>query len=433
MDNDTAAADEVDRPPPVRLVVDDDLARPRVTVLFRLILAIPTWIVYALWSIAALFVAIAAWFVLLARGRCSNGIHEFLSAYVRYSVQVSAYLHLTADPYPGFMPKPDYPVRVEIDGPAPQMRWSVFFRLFLALPAFVITTTLGGGLGNGVPRSDSTAAASALGTAGTGLLAAVLGWFASLARGRMPRGLRDLTAYGIGYNAQVTAYFLLLTDRYPSSDPALAGPMELPEHPVSLAYREDLSRPRLLVFFRILLALPHLVWLVLWSVAAFFAAIAGWLAALFLARLPTPLHRFLAAYVRYATHVNAFLYLVGGPFPGFVGAPGSYPVEVSTPRPGTQGRWGIGFRLILAVPALLLASAYSGVATTVGVLGWFSSLARGRMPAGMTRLGAVALRYQAQAWAYTLLVTPRYPYSAPALEHGADTRPLEPDLEPEAA
>ena len=47
----------------------------------------------------------------------------------------------------------------------------------------------------------------------------MLGWFASLARGRMPKGLRDAGAYGVGYNAQALAYLLLVTDRYPNADP----------------------------------------------------------------------------------------------------------------------------------------------------------------------------------------------------------------------
>ena len=85
------------------------------------------------------------------------------------------------------------------------------------------------------------------------------------------------------------------------------------------------------------------------------------------------------------------------------------------------------FRGFLAVPALLLSAAYSGITFAVGVLGWFSSLARGRMPEGMTKLGAVSIRYQAQTWAYALLLTARYPYAAPALEDTASEREPEPD------
>ena len=54
-------------------------------------------------------------------------------------------------------------------------------------------------------------------------------------------------------------------------------------------------------------------------------------------RSPAALHRFLSAYVRYTTHVYAFLLLVANPFPGFSGEPGSYPVdlEIDPPAPST--------------------------------------------------------------------------------------------------
>jgi Domain of unknown function (DUF4389) len=413
----------------VRLVVTDDLQRRRLTVLFRLILAIPAWIVFAFWTIGAFIVVIGAWFVILVRGRCSEGMHDFLSAYVRYSVQVSAYLHLVGEPYPGFAPKRDYPVRVEIDGPVPQRRRTVAPRIFLAIPALLLSVAVGSSGAVSIPGGGRRSIGTD--TGGTGIVVAVLGWFACLVKGRMPEGLRDLGAYGIGYSAQVNAYVLLLTEQYPSSDPRLAGPISLPEHPVTTDFRDDLSRPRLIVLFRLLLSLPHLVWITLWTVPAFLAAVLGWLVAPFPGRLPWFLHRFLAAYVRYGAHVSAFLFMVGGPFPGFVGADGSYPVDVHIAGPERQGRWGLVFRGVLAIPALLITGAYSGTLWVVAVLGWFSSLVRGRMPEGMARIGAAAIRYQTQFWAYALLLTPRYPYSAPALERPWYPEP-EPELEPEA-
>jgi hypothetical protein len=36
------------------------------------------------------------------------------------------------------------------------------------------------------------------------------------------------------------------------------------EHPIHLLLSDDLKRSRLTVFFRLLLALPHMVWLSLW-------------------------------------------------------------------------------------------------------------------------------------------------------------------------
>ena len=143
----------------------------------------------------------------------------------------------------------------------------------------------------------------------------------------MPLGLRDLLTYCIGYTAQATGYFLLLTDRYPTTDPARVVPLvELPAHPVRLELTDDVRRSRLTVFFRFLLAVPHLIWLLLWTMLVVLVVMpVAWLIVLVIGRLPVPLHRFLTAWVRYSTHVIAFLFVIGGPFPGFAGARGQLP------------------------------------------------------------------------------------------------------------
>ena len=88
------------------------------------------------------------------------------------------------------------------------------------------------------------------------------------ATGTRRAGLRDLIAFTLGYAAQAGAYLFLLTPRYPTSDPELAEPYsELPEHPVRMVVTDDLERPRLTVLFRLFLAIPHIVWFVLWSIA----------------------------------------------------------------------------------------------------------------------------------------------------------------------
>jgi hypothetical protein len=139
--------------------------------------------------------------------------------------------------------------------------------------------------------------------------------------------------------------------------------------------------------------------------------------------VPRPLHRFLAAYVRYASHVYAFVGVVGGPFPGFVGREGSYPIDVVIDPPERQGRAGILFRGFLVLPAFLLAAAYGGISNAVAILGWWYALIRGRMPSGLRDIGAAAIRYQAQTWAYALLLTARYPYATPALVGAAPEPP----------
>jgi Domain of unknown function (DUF4389) len=252
-------------------------------------------------------------------------------------------------------------------------------------------------------------------------VAAMLGWFAALAQARLPRGLRDAIAYTLSYSAQLDAYLFLLTDRYPDSDPQMAlERLPAREHdPIQLEVKDDLARSRLTVFFRLLLAIPHLIWLSLWALVAYLAAIANWFATLIGGESPEALHRFLSAYVRYQNHVYAYLSLVANPFPGFTGKAGSYPVEpiIAVPRP--QNRWTVGFRLILAIPALVLNGAYAGLLFVVALLGWFASLVNARMPLGMRNAGALALRYAAQTNGYLLLLTDAYPYSGPTAPRSA--------------
>ena len=78
---DDVGMDDEPRPElPVRIVVTDDLDRSRVTVFFRLFLAIPHLIVVALWGIAAFVVSIILWFALIFEGRAPESMQRFVTA-----------------------------------------------------------------------------------------------------------------------------------------------------------------------------------------------------------------------------------------------------------------------------------------------------------------------------------------------------------------
>jgi uncharacterized protein DUF4389 len=398
---------------PVRIVVTDDLRRSRLTVFFRIFLAIPHYIWAALIGTAVIFGVLVNWFILLVRARTPQGLHDFVAGYLRYLTHLEAYFLLAANPYPGFYPfdeKP-YPVDLEIDPPARQSRWKTLFRLFLALPALAISADLlfGGPRGGGYFSG------------GVAFGAAFLLWFVGVFRARSTRGLRDLVVYCIGYASQVSAYVFLLTDRYPYSGPnAFAQPLgDEDPHPVQVGVTDDLRRSRILVLFRLPIAIPHIVWAVLWGVIAVLVSLLNWLCALVTGRPARPFHRFLSAYLRYTTHLWAFLFLVGNPFPGFVGKPGSYPVDLDLPELAPQRRLVTLFRLVLAVPAFMIAGGLYGALWTAGFLGWFASLVLGRMPDGLRNLGAYALRYGAQTSAYAYILTSRYPDSGPRPDPGS--------------
>ena len=181
------------------------------------------------------------------------------------------------------------------------------------------------------------------------------------------------------------------------------------DHPIGLVVADDLRRTRLTVFFRVLLAIPQAVWLALWGIAAWIVLVLAWFAALITGRVPGGLHAFLAHYARAATHLYAYVLLLADPWPPFGGSPGTYPVDLRVAPPEPQSRLTVLFRLVLAVPALVLSYVFRLVNQLVAFLGWFYCLATGRMHEGMRDLSAWMLRYELQTYAYVGLLTGTYP------------------------
>lgn len=180
-------------------------------------------------------------------------------------------------------------------------------------------------------------------------------------------------------------------------------------HPIRLVVNDDLERTRLTVFFRLILAIPLLLWAVLWAVIAVLAYIVNWFATLFTGQSPEGLHNFLATFLRYTTHVRAYTLLVADPYPPFTGREGTYPIDLEVDPPQRQNRWTVFFRGILALPALLLSNILSQVNQLLAVFSWFIALVTGRVPEGLRNFAALAIRIETQTYAYALLLTGRYP------------------------
>ena len=181
------------------------------------------------------------------------------------------------------------------------------------------------------------------------------------------------------------------------------------QHPIRLVVNDDLRRTRLTVFFRLILALPLILWALLWSVIALLAVIVNWFATLFTGRSPEGLHNFLATFLRYTTHVRAYFLLIADPYPRFTGKPGTYPIDLEVDPPERQNRLTVFFRVILAFPAMFVTNILSNLSQLLAVFSWFIALVTGRVPEGIRNFAALALRIETQTYGYLLLVTGRYP------------------------
>jgi hypothetical protein len=195
---------------PVSVDVERQLTdRNRVTVGFRLILAVPhILIVGGITSVgvgfgglrgagalaaAAFTMAFIAWFAIVFTGSHPRGLWDFAVYYVRWLVRASAYLSLLRDDYPPFGDEP-YPTTFGVAYPADDRnRWSVGLRILLVIPHAVVLFFLN------------------IAWAVTSIIA----WFAIMFTGAYPPGLYEFAVGVMRWNVRVEAYLLLLRDEYP--------------------------------------------------------------------------------------------------------------------------------------------------------------------------------------------------------------------------
>jgi hypothetical protein len=199
-------------------------------------------------------------------------------------------------------------VYVSFEGPLPQNRWTVAFRVFLAIPHFVWSYLL------------NIAYQVVL----------VIAWVGAVFIGRMPSGLGEFIGRYVRYQARLYGYMLLLTDKYPPFEDD-AGET----YAVNVAFNPG-PLNRLSVLFRLILAVPGFIVMGLVGAGVMLVLPVAWLLTLILGRLPTPLWEAHAAYVRYSTRFIAFVSLLTAEQPsGLFGdkaeSPGGQPELSSQP------------------------------------------------------------------------------------------------------
>jgi hypothetical protein len=193
---------------PVTYEADFALQQDRAKTFFRLILAIPWYILAQIYAIGAFVVAFLAWFALLFTGRYPEGFYNFNAGFLGFLAHANAFTYLQTDQWPpfGFEDAPDYPVRTKVDPPLEKYnRWKVGFRLVVGIPVFFMLSL--------VPYISAAAS--------------FVAWFHIVFTGRTSGGVHNALTTGLAYTLKSTAYFLLMTEDYPPiSDQAPAPNLE---------------------------------------------------------------------------------------------------------------------------------------------------------------------------------------------------------------
>lgn len=196
-------------------------------------------------------------------------------------------------------------------------------------------------------------------------------------------------------------------------------------HPVQFDVVWQPERNRLTTFFRLILAIPHIVVVAVVGIAEYVVTIIAWVAILVTARYPRGLRRFSVWYIVYATRVHAWLALLCDEFPPFGGSAPYRPVGLTLEEPGRQSRLTTLFRVILFIPAGIADYLLNLAATAMSILLWLVIVVTARSIHGVHSFIELTLRFRVRSYAYLGLLTDSYPsFSDPH----AEQEPAAPEL-----
>jgi len=195
---------------PASLSIDYSDKSDRLTVFFRIILAIPILIILALltssgyetsegakefhrYSVGIVF--LPALLMIVFRRKYPKWWFDWNLALVRFCTRVASYMLLLRDEYPST--DEEQAVHIEIQYPnagTDLNQWLPLVKWFLAIPHFVVLLFIWIGVA----------------------ICTVLAWFIILFTGSYPKGIFDFVVGSLRWSLRVEAYsFLLTTDVYP--------------------------------------------------------------------------------------------------------------------------------------------------------------------------------------------------------------------------
>jgi hypothetical protein len=237
------------QPAPVLVWFAGPSPQSRVTVLFRIFMAIPQLIVVYMLGVAAYVITFIGWFGALFTGRLPVFAADFLTGYLRWLSRVYAYLYLLTDEYPPFtLADAEYPVRLAAM-PGELNRLAVLFRIFLLIPCGIVNAVV---------------------TYGALTVFQFVSWLIVLITGRMPDTIYQALSAVLRYQLRVIGFGAMLTSTYPAE---LFGDIDAPASPAWRQWLLILSAPaRRLMVFLIVLGVVILAAVSYLDVAAFGSA-----------------------------------------------------------------------------------------------------------------------------------------------------------------
>ena len=174
---------------------------PVLGLMVRAIVAIPLFIVLLIFGIAFDVALLLLWIPVLLTGRQAGLVYAIVGGYLRFSTRSLAYLYLLAGQYPPFtageVPGEEVAVHIE-EGQSINRLWGIpilgfMIRWIILIPHLIVVAII------------SIAAGILL----------YFAWIPVLLMGRQSHLVYALVGGWLRYYVRISAYLLLLTDRYP--------------------------------------------------------------------------------------------------------------------------------------------------------------------------------------------------------------------------
>jgi len=208
-----------------------------------------------------------------------------------------------------------YPVTLKVEFPERLSRLATFFRLLMLIPQVFVFMFI--------------------------YIAAYvimfLSWWAILFTGRYPEAFFNFVTWWLRWDARLSGYAFLLTDKYPPFSGRVMA-----DYPVIFEVERPETLSRLTTFFRLPIApmptmtggqwswqvqampgmpmaIPQYVALMLVGIAASVILFLSWWAILFIGRYPRVFFDFVTWYFRWSMRVTGYVYLVTDKYPPFGG------------------------------------------------------------------------------------------------------------------
>jgi hypothetical protein len=187
--------------------------------------------------------------------------------------------------------------------------------------------------------------------------------------------------------------------------------------PYPIGYQADFAteRNRVTVFFRYFMAIPLLLVGIFYALGLLVVTVIAWFTLVFTGTFPPGLYDFSVKAQRMLGRVGAYIRLITDVYPPFDGEEHpEYPVRITfAPAKESYDRVKVIFRIILAIPVMLIAYALGILGNIAAILSWLVIVFTGKQNQGLQDALNLVTAYAIRSGGYYTLVVEEWPPFSP--------------------